>query len=78
MLDYCSRGGNTLVPFSVHVHGDPEKTATLVLSVSYPFLLVGPEQGSSRLRWITVDDCDLARVLYDRPWHEPFTGNPDL
>lgn len=61
-------------PFTVTVPGDPEGTATLVFAASYPYLLVGPKPGESRMRWVRVDECDLSRVLFDSPWHSIFSS----
>lgn len=61
-------------PITVHVPGDPEGTAVLVLAASHPFLLVAPAPGSNRLRWVPATECEFARVLYDQPWHAVFTA----
>lgn len=62
------------VPITVHVPGDPEGRAVLVFAASHPYLLVAPAQGDSRLRWVLAQEVELARVLYDQPWHSVFTA----
>ncbi len=59
------------VPFSVTLPGEPE-TATLVLGVSYPFLLVGPGPGETALRWVDARECGIGRLYFDRPWSDDF------
>ena len=61
-----------MIPFSVHVEGDPEGDVTLVLGVSYPYLLVGPAEGETAMRWVRADKALFGRVYFDEPWHAIF------
>lgn len=62
-----------MIPFSVHVEGDPEGQVTLVLGVSHPYLLVGPGPGESSPRWVRPEDVVFSQVYFDSPWHAPFS-----
>jgi len=61
-------------PFSVYVPGDPEGRVSLVLAVSHPYLLVGPAEGETSVRWVVAEECRLGRVYFDRPWHADFSA----
>lgn len=65
-----------MIPFSVHVAGDPDGSVCLVLGVSAPYLLVGPKAGEASLRWVQLSEVTFGRVYYDQPWHAPFTQAP--
>lgn len=67
----------TPTPFSVHVPGDPEGMLTLVLGVSYPYLLVGPGEGSPAPRWVLAAETSFGRVYHDVPWHVAFRSPPE-
>lgn len=69
-----------MIPFSVHVAGDPDGELTLVLAVSPglagvdPRVLVGPKAGENALRWIPLSECTFGRVYFDTPWSAAFTA----
>lgn len=65
-----------MIPWSVHHPEDPEGTVSLVLGVSYPFLLVGPGAGETAPRWVRADVVSFGRVYFTEPWSAPFTSRP--